>query len=264
MPFCDIASSTLMITQPSTLSASSSQTNVSCFGGNNGSATISTSNGTPPYTYSWSPNVGSGATVLNLSAGTYSWSVTDACPNDIASSTLTITQPNQLSVSISVNSNVSCNGLSNGSATATPAGGTSPYVYSWNTSPSQTNQKATGLSIGTYTVKVTDFQGCTASASIIITQPVILTASTTVNVNVNCNGGATGSATANPSGGTSPYLFSWNTSPVQAKQQATGLTAGNYTVTITDNHSCTVTALTTIITARCIDCLNNSEYLPLM
>jgi gliding motility-associated-like protein len=153
---------------------------------------------------------------------------------------ITINQPAAALTVGTTQINVLCNGGSTGSATATAAGGTSPYNYSWSTSPVQTTQTATGLKAGTYTVTVTDANLCTANTSVTITEPSAFTISTT-KTNVLCNGDSDGTATAIPAGGTAPYTYSWNTSPVQTLATATGLPSGTYTVTVTDANGCTAT-----------------------
>ncbi|MCC7301156.1 MAG: gliding motility-associated C-terminal domain-containing protein [Bacteroidia bacterium] len=216
-------------------------TNVSCFGGSNGSASTSTSGGTAPYTYSWSPSGGNSANATGLSANTYTVTVTDA--NGCSSTaTVTITQPPQLTVSATMTP-VLCNGGNTGTATATASGGTPGYSYAW--SPSGGNAAtATGLNSNTYTVTVTDANGCTATASITITQPTAVTATQT-QVNVLCNGQCTGSGTVTASGGTPGYTYAWAPSGGNAAT-ATGLCAGTYTCTITDANACTFNVLFTI------------------
>ncbi len=219
----------------------SAQTNVSCFGGNNGTATATASGGTGALTYSWSPNGGTGLTGTGMTAGTYTITVTDqnGCS---ATATVTITQPTQLTAAAAVGSNVSCTGGNNGSAGVTAAGGTVNYTYSWNNG--QTNQTATGLIAGTYTVTVTDSKGCTATATATVTQPTQLTAGISAQINVSCNGGNNGSATVTAAGGLANYTFLWNNT--QTTTTATSLTAGTYTVTVTDANNCTATATVTI------------------
>src|SRR5690606_41769581 len=99
-------------------------------------------------------------------------------------------------------------------------------------------------SAGNYTVTVTDNNGCTSTANATITQPTALTASTTVNSNVSCNGGSDGSATASAVGGTTPYTYLWSNAATTAA--ISGVSAGNYTVTVTDNNGCTSTANATV------------------
>lgn len=124
----------------------------------------------------------------------------------------------------------------NGTATATPNGGTAPYTYSWNTTPVQATQTATGLTPGQYIVTVTDGTGCTTIDTIIVMGTGSLPF-TTSQVNVLCNGGNNGAATFTPTGGTAPFTYTWNPN-VSATGSATVLTAGVYTVDVTDNFGC--------------------------
>ncbi|MCS7074375.1 MAG: SprB repeat-containing protein, partial [Bacteroidia bacterium] len=166
--------------------------------------------------------------------------------NCIARDTITITQPTTLSATASVVNNVTCQGGSNGSATVNPTGGTPPYSFSWNSTPTQTSQTATNLPAGTYTVTVTDANLCQTTASVTITQPSSIVASVSVVQNVSCYGGTNGILSASATGGTGSISYSWNTTPVQTGNQATNLPAGTYTVTATDANGCFVTASATI------------------
>ncbi|HEY4289657.1 MAG TPA: MBG domain-containing protein [Puia sp.] len=219
-----------------------SQTNVSCNGGTNGSATVSASGGTGPYTYSWSPSGGTGATASGLSANMYTVTITDAngCTK---TTTATITQPTVITASVSSQTNVSCNGGSNGSATVSASGGTGPYTYSWSPSGG-TGATASGLSANMYTVTITDANGCTKTTTATITQPTVIT-TTGAQTNVSSYGGSDGSATVSASGGTGPYTYSWSPSGGTGVT-ATGLAEGTYTVTITDANGCTATSSFTI------------------
>jgi gliding motility-associated-like protein len=241
------ATATTTVTQPSTLAITTSTlTNVSCKGGNNGSVNVTPTGGTTPYTYSWhTAPAQTTATATGLPAGTYTVTVTDD-HNCSVTASATVAEPTALAATASTPANVSCNGGNNGSVTVVPDGGTAPYSYSWNTAPIQTDATATGLTVGTYTATVTDAHGCIANATATITQPTTLTATASTVSNVACNGGNNGSATVVPGGGTIPYSYSWSTAPVQTDATATGLTAGTYTVTVTDEHGCSVNVDATI------------------
>ena len=241
------ATQTFTITQPSALTLTpASQTNISCFGGANGTATVNTpTGGTGTYTYNWTPGNPSGdgtATVTGLSAGSWTCTVTDAnaCT---ASQVFTITQPTALTSSISTQTNVSCNNGSNGAATVTVSGGTPGYTYSWAPSGG-TAATATGLAAGTYTCTITDANSCTSATSVTITQPSLLIAIANVDNNVSCNGGVDGGATGFASGGTAPYTYFWSNAATTAS--ITGVTAGTYNVTITDANGCSDLASITI------------------
>ncbi len=237
---------TVTITQPADLTVGTSQVNVLCFGNSTGTATANPAGGNGAYSYSWNTTpVQTTQTATGLIAGTYIVTVTDA-NSCTETASVTITQPAAALAVTTTQVNVLCHGNATGTATANPTGGTATYTYSWNTTPVQTTQTATGLTTGTYTVTVTDANSCTQTASVTITQPAAALAISTFKVNVNCFGDATGSATASPVGGTGIYTYSWNSTPVQTTQTATGLPAGTYTVTVTDANSCTETGSATI------------------
>jgi gliding motility-associated-like protein len=213
-----------------------SQTNVSCFGGSNATASATVTGGTSPYTYAWTPGGQTTSSVTGLTAGSYTVTVTDHTGCTITS-LITITQPTQVTVTTAPPVNELCNGGSNGSDLATGSGGTGPYIYAW-TPGGQTNANATGLSAGTYTVTAKDANGCTGTASVTITQPTALTCTTTTNP-ATC-GNSDGSATATPAGGTGTYTYSWSPGG-QTGAIASNISAGTYTVTVKDANGCTVT-----------------------
>ncbi len=157
------ATASVTITQPTLLTATmGAPTNDKCNGGNTGSATVTGGGGTPGYTYNWTPNGGAGATGTGLTAGTYTATVTDA-NGCTATASVTITQPTPVTATIGVVTNVSCNGGNNGSATVTAGGGTPGYTYAWTPIGGNTTT-GTGFSAGTYTVTITDANGCTGTA----------------------------------------------------------------------------------------------------
>ena len=218
-----------------------SQTNVSCNGGNNGTATAIGTGGTLPYSYQWPSSAGNQttATATSLSAGTYTVTVTDA-NNCTSTASVTITQPSAVTASISTFTNTPCYGTCSGTATVLGGGGTPPFTYQW--SNTQTSQTATGLCNGTYFVTVRDANNCSAVTSVTITQPTLLSA-TTSSTNAYCNQN-NGSATANPTGGTLPYTYIWSNG--QSTQTIINSTPGSYTVTVTDANGCTTIANTII------------------
>jgi hypothetical protein len=214
--------------------------------GSSTTLTAQPAGGSGPYRFSWAGPGGFTATGQTISvsvAGQYTVTVTDSngCKGQ-GSGTLTVNQPPV--ASISGLTNVSCNGGSDGSATVMVTGGTSPYTVTDGT----TTQTSVGpftfsnLAAKSYTYTVTDANNCTGSTSVTITQP---TAPLTVSIGglTNVCVGSNESATAAASGGTAPYSYSWDTTPVQTSATATGLSAGNtYTVTATDANHCTATA----------------------
>jgi PKD repeat protein len=229
------------IIEPLPIIISFTKTDVSCFNGNNGTITASVVGGTAPYTYSWSPSGGTGVTAAGLIAGTYTLTVTDnhGC---IANNIITINQPTQLAATTSA-TNVTCNGLSNGSASVTVNGGTTPYTYSWSPSGG-TGTTASNLAAGNYSVTVTDSLGCQIVVFATITEPLPLIISTN-QINVSCFGGNNGSAIVLPSGGTPNYSYLWSPNG-STSATATNLSIGNQTVTVTDNNGCQIQTTVTI------------------
>jgi gliding motility-associated-like protein len=238
------------VMQPGQPSASiTSVQHVSCFGVNNGSATMVVSGGSNVQSITWNTMpVQTGGAATNLPPGT--WTATaqhaDGCQT-VAH--VTINGPSAaLALSATNITAVDCHGNTTGSATVIASGGTGPYSYAWNTSPLQTGASATGLAAGTYTATVTDANGCTASLPVSIGQPAAaLSVSITGFSNVLCFGQGQGTATAQAQGGTSPYSYSWNTSPAQNGPFADELEAGTYTVTVTDANGCTAANAVTIL-----------------
>jgi gliding motility-associated-like protein len=218
--------------------------NVTCFGLCNGSITVNATGGVAPLTYSWTPAPGAGqgtTTASSLCAGTYTCAVTDA-QGCTVSSTGTVTQPTAL-VASATGTNVSCFGKTDGTATGTASGGSPAYTYSWNPAPGggQGTVNATGLAAGTYTFTLTDSHGCTTTATVTITQPPLLTVNA-AGVNATCNGLCDGQLICIPSGGTNPYVYSWNPGSVCAAPSCPNICAGTYTSTVTDAHGCVATA----------------------
>ncbi len=211
----------------------SSATNVSCFGGSNGAINVNASGGIGPYSYSWTPNIGNGASVNNLLAGTYSVSILDVnnCPGSIS---ITITQPS-VPLSLTTSSTSTLCGTANGSVTANGIGGTAPYNYLWTPGNGNT-ATVSNLSAGAYSIVITDANGCTSNSTATVSNSNGPTVSCVVS-NISCFGGTNGAAMAQVSGGTSPYTYAWTPSG-GTNATASNLSAGTYTVQVTDNIGC--------------------------
>ncbi|GAB4451361.1 MAG: hypothetical protein OHK0036_11720 [Bacteroidia bacterium] len=236
------ATATVQIFQPPALSLSINSTSIQCNGGNNGSATANPSGGVGGYTYTWTPSGGNSSVASNLSAGNYTVSVNDANGCNITGN-VSIIEPPALSLSINASS-VSCNGGNNGSATANVSGGTPNYNYAWL--PSGGNSSlANNLMAGNYTVNITDANGCTISGTASISQPPALSITASSN-SVSCFGYSDGSASVNISGGVGGYNYSWL--PIGANgSSVNGLSAGTYTVNVTDMNACPISTVINIV-----------------
>jgi gliding motility-associated-like protein len=238
-----IINDSFIITQPTALVNSFNITNVSCYGLNNGIATCIVTGGTVPYTY-WFNNQTSAT--ITTGWGNYPVIITDSFGCTLLDTAI-ITQPTPILIS-NTTTPVNCLGIATGTATVNVSGGTAPFLFSWNTTPIQTNSTANGLLVGNYIATATDANGCTAAttATIVANSPLLLQAN--VLNQVLCNGMATASAQAIPSGGTGIYTYSWSSTPVQTNAIASNLPIGNYTVTVTESNGCILTA-TVLITS---------------
>jgi len=232
------------VTQPPSLGATATTTPVSCNGGSNGTASVSASGGTPPYN-------GTG-THAGLTAGTYTFIVTDSRGCTTAASAITITEPSAVTASGSVVGNVSCPGGSNGSASVSASGGTAPYSGTGTFS---------GLTAGSYTYIVTDNNGCTGSTTVVITQPSAINISLGSNTPV-CVGSPI-NLTSSASGGTGAFSYAWtgpnSYSAIGANASiasATTLNTGSYLLTVTDANGCSATTTTTVSVYNCHTLLN--------
>ena len=191
--------------------------------------------GTAPYNYVWTPPVGAGPgphQICPTSTTTYTVTITDANSNTSSSSATVNVFP--LPTLVTNSTNVLCNGGATGSASVNASGATAPYSYSWS-APGGTNPNLNNLSAGTYTVTVTDANGCTQTATALVTEPPAISLSFS-GINADC-GLQNGEATVNASGGSPGYTYLWNNGQTTATD--TGLAAGLYTVTVTDANGCT-------------------------
>lgn len=222
------------VTEPSPILISPSTNPVGCNGESTGSASIAVSGGTSGYTYSWSPGGATSTSLNNLPAGNYTVTVVDsnAC---IATETITVTEPNPLALVFAMTP-ATCDGLSNGSATATVSGGSPQYVYSWSPTGGNSSSES-GLSAGWYSITANDINGCLITDSVLVTQPTPITATTSTQA-ATC-AVANGSASVSASGGTpgNGYQYSWSPGGATGSN-VTGLLAGTYNVTVTDQNGC--------------------------
>ncbi|MDI9533350.1 MAG: hypothetical protein QM238_06825, partial [Bacteroidota bacterium] len=216
------AEATIIVTEPPALNLTATTTNISCFGGNNGTIITSVTGGTAPYIYAWTASAGGSGIVAgapnqgSLTAGTYEVTVTDANGCQLVRS-WTLTQPTELSVNATTDDDL-IGTCSSAQLSATVTGGVEPaggYLYSWSpaaglTSTTIANPVASPASTTTYTVTVTDDNGCTKTASVTVSVAPVLTAVAFADDNLigDCPGSET-QLHVNVNGGEAPYSFSW-------------------------------------------------------
>ena len=227
------------IQEPNQVTGSASPTGISCFDECDGTATAIGIVGMTPFSYQWGAAAGNqtGATASGLCPGNYSCTITDSdgCQTIVSA---TISQPTLLTATINLIGNVSCNGYSDGWAEVSPLGGTSPYTYQWDNSGGSLIT-ATNLSAGTYTVTVTDANGCVTTATTTITQPTPLGATPTF-MDVDCFGNCNGSASVIVSGGSGGNAYQWNNPTFATTATVNNLCAGTYTCLVTDVNGCEI------------------------
>jgi hypothetical protein len=211
---------------------------VSCFGGNDGSAEATATGTGTSYTYTWLFDNSVNETATGLSIGTYKVQVVD---NDgcKAFGDVIISQPTLLTAVVSGSTNPLCFGTADGTASLVASGGTTDYTYLW--SNGQTDDMANGLASGTYTATITDANMCETTVSVSLTDPSNVTP-TASSTSPACNGGD-GVISASATGGNAPYTYLWSNG--SSTNVASGL-AGANTVTVTDNNGCVAIASTTM------------------
>jgi len=233
----NIASATLL--EPALLVCTPSSIPANC--GLNGTATITATGGTQPYNYNWSN--GQSSPSIAVPAGTYSVTVTDA--NGCSCSSSVIVQSNSSALVVTVTPTVPAGCIVGGSASATVTGGSGNYAYSWDNG--NTTATATNLSAGPHSVTVIDIAtGCQGVGNVIIVPAPPLIPTATATGPATCLVGGTASASA--SGGIAPYTFQWDNGQLTAN--ATGLLAGQHSVTVTDASGCVGIALVTILQSQ--------------
>lgn len=214
---------------------------IRCAGDKNGSISAISSGGIGSHRYIWNDATAQTVpTAVGLPAGAYKVIVTDAygCKD---SANAILYQPLPVSVVVADADSVKCFGEANGRLTALVSGGSGSFSYQWNDPAAQTTAIASGLRKGTYIVIATDKNNCRDSVVGIVHEPLLLRGLILSVDSVSCAGYNDGSIQASGFGGTLPYRFSWNTSPVQQTATASGLSKGSYTVTVTDRNNCSDT-----------------------
>lgn len=207
---------------------------VTCFGFSDGIAEVIAEGGTPIYHYQWNDDF-SGPVHDQLSPGDYTVTVTDlyGCTQ---SDSLSIGEPpTELQITDTAIQAATCFDLADGAITANATGGVPGYTFEW--SNGNTGAQNGQLTMGTYTLTLTDSYGCSKMETFEVNgfPEIFLTGFSTPETPNEMNG----TATIDASGGVPPYSFMWNTTPIQTTQMIGGLSAGDYTVTLTDSENCT-------------------------
>ena len=230
-----------------------SKTNVTCNGLNDGSAKVKVFNGTPPFDYEWSDGIGNSYGNLNDEyertgmaplTTEYTVTVTDSdIPPKSATAKVKINEPAAISLLLNA-TDLRCKEDNSGVINLQVSGGTLPYTYSWIGPDGFTaaTEDLINIAKGNYAVTVTDARNCTQTAPpVFVDEPeYLLYVDIDITKEIQCFGQLSGQMTANVIGGTTPYKYFWNDPGAQVTKIATGLGAGNYKVTITDNKLCIV------------------------
>ncbi len=236
------------ISQPDAIVLTPTVVDVDCNGMSTGSISLVVTGGTGSYTFDWSDNISFSSglqNILNIPAGTYHVTVTDASvPGCDMSATYTVTQPDALMLS-GVVTNVNCNGDNTGAIDITVVDGTMPYTYTWSSLNTfvedGTTHDLSMLAAGDYSLTVTDANGCTVTDMWTITEPADLDV-TAVTVDVDCYGNSTGTLDVTVTGGATPYTYNWSSANPFVEDGTTHdlsmLAAGEYFLTVTDANQC--------------------------
>ena len=230
-----------VLTDPTMLTANTSDSSISCNGSSDGLLNAIPAGGIPGYAYLWN-NGSTDISISGLATGDYSYTVTDG-NGCIASTTVTLGEPSIISLT-AASSNASCNGASSGGAMVSASGGTPTYMYMWNNGSTVLN--ISGLIAGSYDVTVTDSNGCMDMASSIVTEPSLLTIAISIT-DATC-GNADGIASTSITGGTSPYFYNWSNGGIASSLNF--MLAGNYDVTVSDFNGCSAISNASIINSN--------------
>ena len=246
---CDLNLGPLAITEPPVLSVSEdSHTDISCFGDNNGTISVTTIGGTESYTYSWTGPGGftsSSEDLTGLKPGDYNLTITDdhGCTDNLGP--VTISEPPEIIITTDLKTNVSCNGGDDGAIEISVSGGVPGYTYFWSGPGSYTSdeQDIDSLFAGIYNLTVTDATLCSVNhGPDTVTEPSVLNVVLDSSFNITCNGDGNGAIYITVSGGILPYTYSW-TGPApytSNNEDITSLGPGDYNLEVTDGNGCKV------------------------
>lgn len=249
---CTNTSSTQVVIDPGTNVELSIVNEISCYGFSDGEISLSLSEGSPPYHINWGVSFAvinhNNYTITNLSAGNYTITVTDSnwCAGEFP---ITLTEPTELVSYIAEAEDQHC--LTYGYATVSGYGGVPPYSYQWpGTAGSVHDSTALELTEGNYNITITDANQCQTIQSVTIGKIGNVNAFSTVVGTPDCYGNANGQINISISDGTAPYSINWGYGIVVTEESGyniSGVTAGKYTITVTDSHGCKDITESTII-----------------
>ncbi len=238
---CSFVSATYTISlPPGAIASTTNITDPTCAGNTDGAIDLTLSGGTAPYAYTWS-NGETTEDINNLPAGMYNVVVTDGggCALTVMA---TVTDPTGVSQGSTIIDDATCSDSNDGAINPTFNGGTMPYTFVW--SNGVTTQNNGGLAPGLYLLTIIDANGCSSAIpAMTVSGPTAISAQASIT-DVLCFGEANGIATLAPTGGTSPYSYSWDNGEVGST--VTSLTAGTHTVTISDAAGCLLIESVTI------------------
>ena len=233
---------TATVNEPTAITITGTASDASCNGTMTGGVDITVTGGSGTYTYAWD-NMATTEDLTNVAAGTYSVVVTDSDNCTATSMTYTVGEPTAMTSS-ATGTDVNCFGTATGTVTVITSGGTAGYTYDWDDPSGQTTATATGLAAGTYTVLVTDANGCTSTASATIGQPAAAIALSETHTDISCIGGNDGTVDLTVTGGTSPYTYAWSNG--ETTEDLMNGSVGINTVIVTDANGCTETISVTL------------------
>jgi gliding motility-associated-like protein len=258
----DTASVQVFVSPPPLYSLTA--TNISCYGFSDGSALLSVDSITLPASYQWSNGQQDTTQIGDLQAGTYFVTITDGIGCSYLDS-VEINEPDSLQYIEQVN-HISCYNYNDGSIDVSVNGGTAPYSFNWDNS--DTTAIIQNLSVGSYSLTITDANGCQITVpKVNILEPPQLSYEATIE-DVSCHGLSDGNIQLSVSGGTPGYVYSWSNS--QTNAIATNLPSNIYYVTVTDANNCdtviqftvkqpeAITVADTIINPSCLQNNNGS------
>ena len=211
-----------------------------CYGDSNAEILASSPNALGGITYYWPALSLSGSTLENLNSGTFVVEASDSY-GCTGSSSVNIYEPYPIQLDFNI-TNVSCKDYTDGSISALPSGGSSPYTFIWSNGIE--DNSCENLQAGIITVTVTDFSGCSVSESATINQPTQYLNLSIIANDILCHNQTNGEIQASASGGTEPYSYNWNNG--MSGEHINSLTGGYYTLTLTDNYGCEIDTIVLI------------------